>query len=143
MSKLRKVTSSNYQNEADLIAGCPLAAAMKLVGGRWKPLILWYVHHGIRRFGGLKSTIVSISEKMLYQQLRELERDGLVVRNISGPRRVEYVMTPLGRSLVPILRALAEWSDSNRIADRLLGATLRDRGEMPGRRSRVATMCRG
>jgi DNA-binding HxlR family transcriptional regulator len=117
----RKVTSTNYRNEAELIAGCPLAAAMKLLGGRWKPMLLWYVHHDIRRFGGLRRTIVGVSEKMLYQQLRELERDGLLVRSIAGPRVVEYALTPLGASLVPHLRALAAWSEENGVARRLLG----------------------
>ena len=121
----RKLTSTNYQNEAALIAGCPLAAAMKLVGGRWKPMILWYVHHGLRRFSALQATIVSISEKMLYQQLRELERDGLLVRLASGPRRVGYALTGLGASLVPILQSLAVWSAEHDVARRLLGEVAR------------------
>ena len=119
----RKVTSTNYKNESELIAGCPLAAAMKMLGGRWKPLLLWYVHHDIRRFSALQTTIVSVSEKMLYQQLRELERDGLLVRQITIPRAVHYALTPLGASLVPHLTALAAWSQEHGISSRLLGKT--------------------
>lgn len=122
MSKLqqRKVSSTNYANEAALIAGCPLAAAMKLLGGRWKPMIVWYVHHGLRRFGDLRRTIPNVSEKMLYQQLRELQRDGLLVRVAHGPRRVSYELTGLAVSLVPTLQALADWSERNHIGQRLL-----------------------
>jgi DNA-binding HxlR family transcriptional regulator len=118
----RKVSSTNYKNEAELIAGCPLAAAMKVLGGRWKPMLLWYVHHDINRFGGLQRTMVGVSEKMLYQQLRELERDGLLVRAISGPRAVHYALTPLGASLVPHLTALAAWSETHAIGARVLDA---------------------
>jgi DNA-binding HxlR family transcriptional regulator len=122
----RKVTSTNYRNEADLIAGCPLAAAMKLVGGRWKLMLLWYVSHDIRRFAALKLVMVGISEKMLYQQLRELETHGLLMRTVTNRRAVMYALTPLGASLLPQLRALAQWSEQHGIAGRLLapsGAT--------------------
>lgn len=118
----RKATSTNYKNESELIAGCPLAAAMKMLGGRWKPMLLWYVNHGIQRFSGLKKIIVGVSEKMLYQQLRELERDGLLTRVATGPRVVHYSLTPLGASLVPHLAALAAWSEENSIGAKLLGA---------------------
>ena len=94
---------------------------MKMLGGRWKPMLLWYVHHDIRRFSGLQKVIVGASEKMLYQQLRELERDGLLVRSITSPRVVHDVLTPLGASLVPHLTALAAWSREHGIAARPLG----------------------
>lgn len=121
MSKpiVRKLTSTNYRNETELVAGCPLAAAMKLLGGRWKPILVWYVHHGLDRFSALRSTIPGVSEKMLYQHLRELERDGLLFRNVSGARQVAYGLTELGASLVPILGALASWSERNHIPVRL------------------------
>ena len=115
---MRKTTSVNYQNEAELIASCPLAAAMKLIGGRWKIMLLWYVHHGIDRFSDLKRTVPHIAEKMLYQQLRELERDMLLLRLVQG-RSVNYRLTDLGESLVPMLRGLAEWAEQHRVSHRL------------------------
>jgi len=118
----RKRTSTNYRNETALVGGCPLAAAMKLLGGRWKPMILYYIHHAIDRFASLRRTIPSISEKMLWQNLRELEADGLVVRSIEGPRSVRYALTPLADSLVPTLESLARWSEAQGIGARLLAA---------------------
>ena len=120
---MRKSTSVNARNEAELIAGCPLAAAMALIGGRWKLLILWYVGHGLVRFGDLRRTIPGISEKMLYQQLRELERTGLLVRVVEG-RRVRYALTALGTSLWGPLGALEAWSREERVAERLLGPNI-------------------
>lgn len=118
---MRKQTSVNYRNEAELIAGCPLAAAMTLIGGRWKLLLLWYVGHGIDRYGALRKTIPNISGKMLYQQLRDLERDGLMVRVISG-RQVTYALTELGRSLLDPLSRLEVWSRDNDLGKRVLQA---------------------
>lgn len=118
---MRKPTSTNYQNEADLLEGCALAAAMKLLGGRYKPMILWYVHHGMDRFGALRRVIVIASEKMLYQQLRELERDGLLTRRSEG-RAVHYGLTKTASALVPVLAALERWSVAHGVQDRALSA---------------------
>lgn len=116
---MRKPGSTNTRNEADLIARCPLAAAMKLVGGRWKLMLIWYVSHGIHRYGALKTTMASISEKMLYSQLRELERDGLFLRVIEA-RAVRYELTELGRSLLPLLASFESWSRDHGVGERLL-----------------------
>ncbi len=121
VSAMRKTTSINYRNEAELIAHCPLAAAMKLIGGRWKIMLLWYVHHGIDRFSGLKRVVPHITEKMLYQQLREMERDMLVLRLVQG-RAVNYRLTDLGESLVPMLATLAAWSEQHNVGQRLQAA---------------------
>jgi DNA-binding HxlR family transcriptional regulator len=117
VSNMRKINSSNYRNEAELVANCPLAAAMKLIGGRWKMMLLWYVAHGVNRYNTLKNTIPHISEKMLYQQLRELERDGLLLRVVSG-RAVHYEPTTLAQSLQPVLASIADWSEHNKVANR-------------------------
>jgi DNA-binding HxlR family transcriptional regulator len=114
---MRKINSSNYRNEAELVAHCPLAAAMKLIGGRWKMMLLWYVAHGVNRYNTLKNTIPHISEKMLYQQLRELERDGLLLRVVSG-RAVHYEPTTLAQSLQPVLASIADWSEQHKVANR-------------------------
>lgn len=122
---MRKIVSANYRNEAELIAACPLAAAVKLIGGRWKLMLLWYVHHGLNRYSNLKATVPHISEKMLYQQLRELERDGLVLRVVAG-REVRYEPTELARSLAPLLERLEEWSRRHGIGAQLLRNTVRE-----------------
>ncbi len=115
---VRKQTSINYRNEAELVQNCPVAAAMKAIGGRWKIMIVWYVAHGFDRFGSLTGLIAGISDKMLYQQLRELERDGLLLRIVSG-RHVSYRQTELARSLTPILAQLETWSRDHRMGERL------------------------
>ncbi len=83
------------------------------MGKRWNPAILWKITEGIYRFGELKRAIRPISEKMLTQHLRELEKDGLITRTIfpEMPARVEYALTKLGLSLQPILAQLNEWGE--------------------------------
>jgi DNA-binding HxlR family transcriptional regulator len=133
---VRKPTSTNARNEAELVARCPLAAALRLVGGRWKLMLLWYVEHGVARYGRLRETIPHITDKMLYQQLRELERDGLLSRargGAAGPRAVTYELTALGHSLVPLLAELARWSEAHRVGERLAGE--RPAVPLPGDRS--------
>ncbi|BBD40020.1 HxlR family transcriptional regulator [Aminobacter sp. Y103A] len=90
---------------------CGLGPAFQVIGGKWKALILWLVHTEPRRFGELKRLVPDISEKMLIQQLREMEADGLVHREIfhEVPPRVEYSATPLGQSLDEALWPLAAW----------------------------------
>jgi DNA-binding HxlR family transcriptional regulator len=115
---MRKTTSVNYRNEAELIANCPLAAAMKLIGGRWKIMLLWYLHHGIGRFSDLKGVIPHIADKMLWQQLREMERDMMVQRRADGGS-VDYSLTALGESLVPLLAGLAQWATQHDVVQRV------------------------
>ncbi len=90
---------------------CGLAAALEVIGGKWKPLILWRLATGPRRFGELRRLVAGISEKMLIQNLRELEADGIVARKDfrEVPPRVEYSMTRFGVSLTQALRPLCEW----------------------------------
>ncbi|GAA3927925.1 helix-turn-helix domain-containing protein [Streptomyces gulbargensis] len=94
--------------------GCGLDAAVDVVGGKWKPLILWALHaHAPVRFGELRRLVAGVSEKMLIQQLRELEADGIVHREIyrEVPPRVEYSLTELGEALNTALLPLGEWGD--------------------------------
>jgi DNA-binding HxlR family transcriptional regulator len=116
---MRKTRSTNYRNEAELIETCPLAAAMAVIGGRWKILILYYIAHGLNRYGQLQARIPGISGKMLYQQLRELENDGLLVRVVEA-RRVSYRTTMLGQSLLLPLRSLETWSRDHAVGPGLL-----------------------
>ena len=94
---------------------CGLAAALDVVGGKWKPLVLWGLFFGPRRFGALRREIGGISEKMLIQSLRELEGDGVITRQDFGeiPPRVEYAMTDFGRSLVEALGPLCAWGSTH------------------------------
>ncbi|MEV3964295.1 helix-turn-helix domain-containing protein [Nocardia sp. NPDC050193] len=91
---------------------CGIDAAMDVISGKWKGLILWELeNYGVRRFGELRRGLPGVSEKMLIQQLRELEEDGLVVRKVHPevPPRVEYRLTGLGRSLNTALEPLGAW----------------------------------
>src|SRR3954447_12590476 len=91
--------------------GCGREAALAVVGGKWKPIVLWRLAQGPRRFGELRRLVTGISEKMLAQQLREMEGDGIVARRDFGeiPPRVEYTLTEFGVSLADALRPLCEW----------------------------------
>lgn len=91
--------------------GCGLEAALAVVGGKWKPIVLWHLADGPRRFGELRRMVTGISEKMLIQQLREMEADGIVVRKDFQeiPPRVEYSLTEFGVSLGQALRPLCDW----------------------------------
>lgn len=93
------------------VSGCGLRAALAVVGGKWKPLVLWNLAAGPRRFGELRRAVAGISEKMLIQQLREMSSDGIVARRDFGevPPRVEYYLTPLGISLKEALAPLFDW----------------------------------
>lgn len=94
--------------------GCGVGPAFEVIGGKWKAVILWEMHRQSRRFGELKRLVPGISEKMLIQQLRELEAHGLVDREAypEVPPRVEYSLTRLGVSLNVALGPLADWGDA-------------------------------
>jgi len=87
---------------------------LDLIGGKWKSLILWHLGDTTLRFSELRKTIPQITPKMLTQQLRELEESGLVSRYIYPqiPPKVEYSLTPAGKSLIPILATMCEWGMS-------------------------------
>lgn len=91
---------------------CPLVAAVNTISGKWKPAILHMLISGAQRFGELRRNIPPISHRVLTQQLRELEADGIVLREVfpENPPRVEYTLSPLGHDLKPILRDLYNWS---------------------------------
>ena len=100
---------------------CPTEATLAVIGGRWKVPILWNLFAGTCRFGELSRRVGGATQKMLTQQLRELESDGLVHRKVYAevPPRVEYSATTLGRSLEPVVQSLTEWGEkylSNRPA---------------------------
>lgn len=90
---------------------CSMELTLDLIGGKWKALILWHLGENTLRFSELKKTLPKITQKMLTQQLRELETSGLVNRFIYTqiPPKVEYSLTPDGKSLLPILETLCQW----------------------------------
>ncbi|NLM85689.1 MAG: helix-turn-helix transcriptional regulator [Clostridiales bacterium] len=92
---------------------CPVDATLRLIGGKYKALILWHLTDQPTRFGELSRIIPQATPKMLTQQLRELEADGLVHREVFPvvPPKVEYSLTAFGRSLVPLLGQMYAWGE--------------------------------
>ena len=90
---------------------CPVEATLDLIGGKYKALILWHLSDGILRFSELRQRIPKATPKMLTQQLRELEEDGLVHREIFPviPPRVEYSLTEFGHTIRPVLESMYTW----------------------------------
>ena len=95
----------------ELTDHCPVEATLDLIGGKYKALILWHLSEGTLRFSELRRAITGVTPKMLTQQLRELEAQALISREVFPvvPPRVEYSLTDLGRSLMPILVAMRDW----------------------------------
>lgn len=100
------------KNEAFLPA-CPVETTLMLIGDKWKVLILRDLMPGTKRFGELKKSIGSVSQKVLTAQLRAMEESGLIARKVYAevPPRVEYSLTALGKSLKPILDAMQNWGE--------------------------------
>lgn len=90
---------------------CAVETTLKVIGGRWKVLIIRELMTGVKRFGELQRSLPGITQKMLTQQLREMEEDAIIHRQVYAqiPPKVEYSLTPLGESLQPILYAMHEW----------------------------------
>ncbi len=97
------------------LEGCPLAAAFTAVGGKWKLTILYWLAHGELHFAGLTRRVAPISHKVLAQQLRELEADGIIGRTPTGPAPapVIYELTPYGRTLLPVIEAVRRWGEQH------------------------------
>lgn len=94
---------------------CPVTATLQLIGGRWKTIILYTLTAGTKRFGEIAVRIPDISRKVLTEQLKELEADGLILRKQykEMPPRVEYSLTDLGKSLSSVIRELEIWGMEN------------------------------
>ncbi|MDR2946189.1 MAG: helix-turn-helix transcriptional regulator [Candidatus Adiutrix sp.] len=95
----------------NLLPACPVETTLQLIGNKWKIYVLRELLPGARRFGELQKSIPSISQKVLTQNLRAMEADGLVVRNVFAevPPRVEYHLSELGGTLRPVIEVLWEW----------------------------------
>ncbi|NIQ94208.1 MAG: helix-turn-helix transcriptional regulator [Desulfuromonadales bacterium] len=94
---------------------CGVEVTLEVIGGKWKGVILWHLTHKTLRFSQLQRRMPGITQKMLTQQLRELEADGLVHRQVfpEVPPRVEYSLTEKGRSVSPILARMCEWGKAH------------------------------
>ena len=99
---------------------CPVRDVLDSVGGKWTSLMILALAEGPRRFSQLRRFIPDISQRMLTQTLRDLQRDGYLTRTVypTQPPSVEYALTPLGRSFLALLRSLVQWSSQNHAAIR-------------------------
>jgi DNA-binding HxlR family transcriptional regulator len=105
---MRKQRHTAYTN-------CPVEAGLDMIGGKWKAIILFRVLEGTRRFNELRRLLPSLTQRTLTNQLRELERDGLIARKVYAevPPKVEYSITVFGTTLQPVLVALKHWADTH------------------------------
>ena len=93
---------------------CPVTATMKVLGGKWKPILINAIYFtSPARFGELKRSVIGITQSMLTQQLRELEEDGIISRKVYAeiPPKVEYTLTEFGLTLSPIILTMAKWGE--------------------------------
>lgn len=110
MNPDKKALSGNG-SRLNPVSGCPLTAALAAIGGKWKLIIIYWLAESPKHFAALKREMSSISQKVLTQQLRELESDGLVRRQPTGavPAPVEYSLTDYGQSVLPLLENVRLW----------------------------------
>jgi DNA-binding HxlR family transcriptional regulator len=99
----------------DCNPGCSVEATISLIDGKWKCVVLYHLLDKTVRFNQLRRIIPDVTQRMLTNQLRELEVDGLIVRKVYAevPPKVEYSLSPLGKTLEPVLMALKGWGDAN------------------------------
>ena len=95
----------------DFENGCPIKATVDVLGGRWKPTLLYHLFGGTKRFNEIRSLMPGVTQRMLTLQLRELEEDGVVLRTVYAqvPPKVEYSLTPFGRTLEPVIVQMQAW----------------------------------
>jgi DNA-binding HxlR family transcriptional regulator len=101
---------------------CPLDELLAIIGGKWKVIILWHLQEGMMRFSELRKKMPGITQKMLTQQLRDLEHQQMVIRKVYAevPPRVEYQLTEKGKQIKPLLHQMQLWSTQNLAAESVL-----------------------
>jgi DNA-binding HxlR family transcriptional regulator len=99
----------------DCFPGCSVEAALQLIDGKWKGVILYHLMKGTLRFNEIRRKLPNVTQRMLTNQLRELEEDGFVARRVYAevPPKVEYSLTERGRTLEPVIAALKAWGDAH------------------------------
>jgi DNA-binding HxlR family transcriptional regulator len=125
---------SDYGQKIDrLHDGCPIKAAIDVIRGRWKPMILWELNSGAKRFSDLQAVLPEIAAQVLTLQLRQLEADGVIVRTVypEVPSRVEYALTELGKALSSVMDQLEAWGQ--RYQERKGGTTAKGRTDRSAR----------
>jgi len=117
MSETSPFTAQRYREQKDLYAEscCPVRDVLDRIGDKWSALLIFTLAERSHRFGELRRAIADISQRMLTQTLRELQEDGLVNRTVhpTTPPSTEYMLTPLGRSLVEPLTGLLRWAEAH------------------------------
>lgn len=130
MSAIKNAPSGNHATSGNQrrtrpnpVTGCPLTAAFAAIGGKWKMIIIFWLAESPKHFAALRKLMPSISQKVLTQQLRELESEGLVHRDPKGaiPAPVEYSLTDYGRSVLPLIEEVRSWGRSH--LERVDGST--------------------
>lgn len=104
------------ENKNEVKYSCPIEYTMNLIAGKWKLVILWHIsQEKVMRYGEIKKSLNNITHKMLSQQLKELEADGFIHRESYSqiPPKVEYSLTKLGESFLPILESMSNWGKSH------------------------------
>jgi len=98
----------------DATPGCAVEATLEVIGGKWKGVLLFHLLGGTLRFGELRRRLPGVTQRMLTQQLRELEADGVIERTVYAqvPPRVDYALTPFGRTLEPMVRLMRDWGEA-------------------------------
>lgn len=96
------------------VFSCPVEETQKVLGGKWKPVIIYFISIDVRRFGELSRMVTGISKRMLTANLRELEDDKIISRKVYAevPPRVDYTLTDIGQSLMPVINLMYEWGES-------------------------------
>ena len=103
--------NSTHLPRTNPVAGCPLTAALAAIGGKWKMIIIYWLSESPKHFAAIKREMSSISQKVLTEQLRELEADGIIRRQPTGPvpAPVEYSLTDYGESVLPLVETTRAW----------------------------------
>lgn len=107
-----KENSTIQENKKYALEQCPVTHTMEKIGGYWKPIIVYHLSAGDRRYSEIRRAIPAITEKMLIQHLKQLENDGIVIREAKPvvPPFVTYGLSSAGKGLMPVVQAMAEWA---------------------------------
>lgn len=115
MAKVKE-SSTQYANRQYSFKSCPVTFVMNKIGGHWKPIILFHLMQGEKRYSELKRAIPAITEKMLIQHLKQLQEDNIVIRKAEPvvPPHVVYRLSKSGQALTPVLKSMVDWAAAQR-----------------------------